>query len=547
MTIRLATHSGWTAADLPAATDDLAVYLGEPEGGGDDVLASLTRLRALRGLTLSGLPNLTRDGLADLARAHPGLTRLTLNNLSRATDHELAPLAALPLARLRMTGVPSAAGDWIGACSGVTELSLNRAVPPAALAALVALERAHLFSCDLTAAHLAALATLPRLRSLVIELGSLEPGALEALRSAPALEHLRVTTRAPNAAEVDALAAVRSLRAVDVAADDPADLAPLALLDAAHDRCALGVVPRRLSDALFARLPEVLPHLAMLDLDHPQVAPPGRGDVTAEGLAPLGRLGALRWASFECFVTLLRSVAAPHFAWLASLSQLESLKLQLPLKLKSKAADLVSGLTALRALELSWAAPSDASIKRLAALPQLARLALLNAPLMNKGFEALGRMGSLTTLRVKLDDGALSDAGLAALAAAPKLGAIELGAYRASPVSVTSFAALAAMPELRDLRWGFVQDAPSIDDAMVASLAGSRSLERVDFGSNTRIALGDEGFAALGSMPALRRVGLEGGKPSRAALDALDAQGRPLVGPPDYFDTLTTVGPWAPP
>ncbi len=143
------------------------------------------------------------------------------------------------------------------------------------------------------------------------------------------------------------------------------------------------------------------------------------------------------------------------------------------------------GLVGLRELVLDRGRADDAAALVLATLPDLERLVLRESP--------------------------VGDAGLAALAALPRLRDLNLPRSAATAAGVQALAVGPAGTSLRSLRLGGRSLVGAEVAEAVARCAGLRSLHLID------VPIGDDGLLAIGKLPALWNLYLDGAGVSDAA------------------------------
>ena len=120
----------------------------------------------------------------------------------------------------------------------------------------------------------------------------------------------------------------------------------------------------------------------------------------------------------------------------------------------------------------------------------------------DSGLEVFARFPWLTSL--DLSYGAISDAGLEALATATQIEAIELWVNSESRITARGMSALARMPRLRTLELS-----GAITDTMVMGLSGAPALEELNLSHQAHKIRGSC-FEVLSSIPSLRTLDIRG-------------------------------------
>lgn len=209
----------WTEA--PTWLRRVDAQPGNETTPGASVRALAEHFRSLEALSCG-----FRDGTTDanaqleaLAKKHTSLKKLWLG---LSTLWDASPLRALALSDVRLGSRTAPERGWGAHLAHVPHVWITR-MPAAAgdLAQLAACTRMTFRGGTLRKPELAALATLPALRSVELVLEELATGAIESLANAKALSKIAVYGRALSAKEAKALAGVASLRAAHVSVGDP--------------------------------------------------------------------------------------------------------------------------------------------------------------------------------------------------------------------------------------------------------------------------------------------------------------------------------------
>lgn len=450
--------------------------------------------RALEHLRLS---TLAAPDLTPIAHRFPALRSLAvaLQGMARDPLTALAGRSALREVELWLSdeGVPSLAP--LAHVHALTLVSMPDGPGLAReLGALQTLRALTLYARESDTAVLASVAALPALEHLRIRFGAPRPpDALCALSGAPSLRSLELSNiHALSAAEVAALAAIPTLASLSLEIRARSDLGALHALRGAGLRL-LVTIPRSAApqDGLLVELARVLPDLVALDL----------GDAPVHGFSPAG-VSALRGLTHLEWLDvgeLPSSVRHDTLTWLAQQPALAHLSIG-GRSLGAKLVDTLKECAALRTLHLRRFKLTDGAAKKLSQL-KLEALAATGASLTDAGFIALSQMTSLRVLDVQTEVGSMRDAGLAALATLPALVDLQLEVRR--DFEVTSLAPLAAMPTLE--RLSVPRRSREVGGGELSSLSGAPALWALGIleGGN---ALEETTARALRGIPNLLRV-----------------------------------------
>ncbi len=398
-----------------------------------------------RALTHLRLSTLAAPDLAPIAHHFPALRSLAvaLQGMARDALTALSTLTALTEADLWLSdeGVPS-----LAPLAHLDALTLVRVIDGPGLArelgALPALRELTFYAREADAAVLASAAALPALEHLKVRFGEpRHPDALCALSGAPALRSLELSNiHALSAAEVAAIAAIPTLTSLSLELRASGDLAQLQPLREAGLRL-LVTIPRGAApqDRLLVELARALPDVVALDLSDAPVH--GFSDA---GFSALCGLKRLEWLDVGELPSAVKSAA---LTWLSDPPALAHLSLG-GRSLGAKLVDTLRDCAALRTLHLKRFKLTDGAAKKLSRLP-LEALGVTGASLTDEGFIALSQVKTLRALDLQTDAGAMSDVGLAAIATLPALRDLELEIR--NNFEVTSLAPLAAMTALERL------------------------------------------------------------------------------------------------
>jgi hypothetical protein len=502
------TLSVYRRADLayiPPRVTALHIHLGNTEAVGADDIALLPA-----GLKVLRVHSITHDAIDVLAKRLGALTQLELH-VNRLGPHALDALDALP--DLTHFALHSAREDLpsLAKLTRLNSLSLScksGAAIARQLDNLTALTTLTLGGAQrLTSADLAVVAKLPKLARLDLSgIASREPDALVALKGCDALRTLCVhNMHALSSREVEVLGALPHLTTAALTAHTQDDLAALAPLDAKlHTLHLRPGIPsaQHVDDDFLRALVAHLPRTRSLNLVGAQHRPRNVQDYTAAGLAKLAKLDRLVWL---CTGRLPKHIKPDDLTWLAQLPALQHLHLW-GASMGPKILDTLKSCAALTTLALDDIKVSDAAVKKLTALTKLEALKLHHAPLTDKGFIELGKIKSLTSLYLLVDEGQLGDAGLKALGTLPALRELYLDLWY-STYSGTSLAPLAAIPTLERLRLDpHVSDLCRRPDGL-RSLAGAPALWHLEVGQYSQGKLDDATEAAMRTIPNLLHLG----------------------------------------
>lgn len=349
---------------------------------------------------------------------------------------------------------------------------------------LAALRTLVLPSGALNKASLDALQGHPSIEQVSLPLKA-APGEalLAALGSLPRLRSVRVLTAKPDAARLAEIAKVPKLGSLEVDGQHKLAEDALASLGAASHLHTLRVGGLREHTPRLAEIARSLPSLAVLDIVHPRT-------VSAAAIAALPSLGALR--GLGLVGGGLRS--DEDYAPLAHMASLESLALGL-CPASGKVATHIAALTGLRALDLGW---SNVEGEHLAALSSLTRLEELNINNTKVPAPVLAELLRRLPLRVLHAGSQSVSSWLDALA---DHGAVEELSLANGSLPATAIATLARLPRLRDLDLSGLSGSTE----PFAALDRLAPLERL---SLSQLALSDAVVAAVGRLPRLRELNL---------------------------------------
>ena len=291
----------------------------------------------------------------------------------------------------------------------------------------------------------------------------LDDGALAALRYAPLLRVLRLSTTpvaAEDLAHLAALPALSSLALDDCSVGSEDSLAELSGLTALT---SLDLTRTGADVATVRSLPR---SVRRLRLD-------GCAAMDDAALEAVGRLADLE----ELGLALCRAVTDEGLAHLAGLGRLTHLDLARCRGLSPACGAHLAQLKSLRELRLTkcrWA--RDEALAAVTALPALTRLDLsMCVGVTDEGIRALARLPALEDLSLTFADG-LSDAGLVALArTAARLTRLDVASCRR--VTDRGVASVAGIEGLRELS---LERCSQVTDDGAACLHASRALRRVD-------------------------------------------------------------------
>ncbi len=258
-------------------------------------------------------------------------------------------------------------------------------------------------------AALEYLASLPTVRSLVLEDAKLPPEALAAVGRMTRLENLNLEGTGPLAVDLGAVGGLTSLKALQIGWTDADDLTLTALSG--------------------------LRNLERLDLEKTKVEGPGLA-----WLAPLPRLRRL-----DLHQTPLGPQAGAALSLLRTLTWLD---------LKETGADdallrRLDGLDRLVSLDLSNNNVTDRGLAALSGLPSLRHLSLRGNPVGDEGMAAIGALTGLTYLDIS--DTHVSDVGMARLSGLRNLRVLKADGTALTPEGRDAL--VRRLPRLRELRY----------------------------------------------------------------------------------------------
>jgi hypothetical protein len=185
---------------------------------------------------------------------------------------------------------------------------------------------------------------------------------------------------------------------------------------------------------------------------------------------------------------------------LLALSQLRQLHLQDAAISDALIADLVQRLPQLQHISLrNTPEITDQGVSRLATLPKLSHLTLIEQQITGEAIRALAQMEHLSMLDLRMCHAIGAD-DLAALAAAPRLKELKLGGRA---VDDSMLAAAARLPHLRSLT---IEDAPIGNDGLLQLSTGKSAAEIENLAFARCSGLTDNVCTHLGSFPQLQRL-----------------------------------------
>ncbi|KAG2496929.1 hypothetical protein HYH03_004935 [Edaphochlamys debaryana] len=222
--------------------------------------------------------------------------------------------------------------------------------------------------------------------------------------------------------------------------------------------------------------------------------------VSNRGVACVCRIRSLSRLTLRDCMSLTNRGLAP----LSSLTGLTSLSLRGCRKLTNHGLEALRSLTLLQRLSLFGVVRiSDKGMAPIAALPALRSLELGHTRVRDEGLGVVARMGGLRSLTLVREE--VSDAGVRQLSALAGLTRLVLR----DTVEVSGETLAVLVPALKELQVLDLQRNWSFNNVQLArclgALAGSSSLTSLDLRA-TWVA--DDGVAALGRIPGLRRLAL---------------------------------------
>jgi Leucine-rich repeat (LRR) protein len=185
-------------------------------------------------------------------------------------------------------------------------------------------------------------------------------------------------------------------------------------------------------------------------------------------------------------IPLLENLALPYMelageslAFLPKLKTTSSLNL-INCKISSKALASAAAMPQLKRLELWNTDITDEMLVTLGGKRDLEYLGLEHTACTGEGFAKLGLLPKLGELRFQGSRTRVSDAGILAIVkACPSLQALSLGGKYLSPTGIGHIVGLKQLAELR------LNEAVSLDNSTIASLAGMRKLAILEISSSS--------------------------------------------------------------
>ena len=174
--------------------------------------------------------------------------------------------------------------------------------------------------------------------------------------------------------------------------------------------------------------------------------------------------------------------------------------------------DAVTRLDHLSRLQTQFVPIDDAAFARLAAMPRLARVSLLDVALTDEGLNAVASSPALESLTLRSRPGAITARGIERIARQPRVK--NLGLDNVELPDPSDLAPLARLARLETLR---LSGSPP-DDACLAHLRGLTGLTMIDL-QQTRIT--DAGLDHLAGMDRLEILMVNGSKLTKAGVAKL--------------------------
>lgn len=214
---------------------------------------------------------------------------------------------------------------------------------------------------------------------------------------------------------------------------------------------------------------------------------------------------------------------------LAELRQLRGLSLRCCTRVTDRTVRVIGSLTRLESLDLSETAVTDEGLAALGALSELRTLDLAQTAVTDSGLRALARLPKLE--RLQLCGTRVTGSGFDAFAELPQLRELGLGS---SAVEDSALAHVARCSRLEEL---FLGDNHALSDGGLAQLAACRGLRVLDL-SGTRAT--SAGIALVRGMGRLAKVDLSSTAVDDAVLDCLRTL--PALAVANLDDTRVTYG-----
>jgi len=209
------------------------------------------------------------------------------------------------------------------------------------------------------------------------------------------------------------------------------------------------------------------------------------------------------------------SVAEVDLRMLAELRKLEELDLYSAESAFDELTDTclagLRDLTNLKSLRISGNPISDVGLQQLSSLKHLKRLQMAHAPITDRGLKSLKPLEDLADL--DLYDTEITDVGLSELRGLRKLSSLELGATQITNAGMKQLTFLSALRRLN-------LEATSITDAGLKDVAAIESLEELDLSAT---AVSDAGLKQLKRLTKLRSLALRRTAVTDAGLRQLKA------------------------
>jgi serine/threonine protein kinase/WD40 repeat protein len=456
----------------------------------DDGIAALAALPALNGLDVS------RNGITGRTLSQlPHVTTLRLDHCPLAPEAVAAILQIPTLTSLSLSGVPlddSVLLDVPALAPKLLSLELaGTQISGSGLAKLTAINYLNLKDAPVTDEGLQIVATLPKLRSLLIGARQVSDAGLKSLARSPSLTLLEVQELPMSPPVVQALTALQGLQELTFRGGPVGDTQVPTLSELKRLRF-LNFYQTELSQAGLKQMQAALPQTRIAYTARPTPTP------VVENLTD-SRIFTLRNAQGMIMsVTLYGPQASPEIlAQLVTLKQLQKLEIK-QAALSAEAAKQLAALEWLREVKLDQVKMAPEDLLAACQLPSLRRLDLCETGISDELLAKVELAPGLSELSIRREEQTVTDQGIESLLPLPNLTSLQLSVVGLKGEGLDDLDLMPKLEELHLINTG-------LTDAALPHIGRQLGLRNLSIGFNQ---VTPTGLIHLGGLAQLEEMNL---------------------------------------